>query len=168
MRLRGQYTLVIGGLVCASLLVLGAALLAEQRRYAEEIGSVAASNLSDTLERQIEKHGISLASALADRLVTPLYHNDHRQISHEAAEQRGYRDVLMATVVDANGMLIQEGGLPPGQQDSRRNLPWVSEALDTGKPATHREGKTLRVAAPAVIGDHVLGAALLDIAMDGI
>src|SRR6185369_4032572 len=112
MRLRGQYTMVIGGLVCASLLVLGAALLAEQRRYADEIGTVASANLSDTLERQIEKHGISLASALADRLVTPLYHADYRQISHEAAEQRSYPDVISAVVVDANGVMIRDGGIP--------------------------------------------------------
>ena len=168
MRLRGQYSVVIGGLVCASLLVLGAALLAEQRRYAQQVGTVAAANLSDTLERQIEKHGLSLAMALADRLATPLYHNDYRQISHEAAEQRSYPDVVGAIVVDANGLLIREGGVPSDASDSRKNLPWVREALETGKPATHREGRTFRVAAPAVVGGHVLGAALVDLAMDGI
>ncbi|HXC50049.1 MAG TPA: histidine kinase dimerization/phosphoacceptor domain -containing protein [Candidatus Limnocylindrales bacterium] len=168
MRLRGQYTMVIGGLVCASLLVLGAALLAEQRRYAEEISSVASSNLSDTLERQIEKHGISLASALAERLVTPLYHNDYRQISHEAAELRSYPDVLTASVVDGRGMLIRESGVPPDGDDSRQAVPWVREALETGKPSSRRDGRTLRVAAPAVLENHVIGAALVDLAMDGI
>jgi PAS domain S-box-containing protein len=166
-RLRGQYTFTIGGLVCASLLVLGASLLAEQRRYAFEIGNVAAINLADSLERQIEKHGIAIASTLADRLVTPLYHHDYRVVSHEAEEQRGYPDTLSATIVDAAGVVISEDA-EHGGDDSRIELPWVREALSTGKPVSVRERGVLKVAAPAVAGGHVLGAALLELSMDSV
>jgi len=167
-QLRGQYTMVIGGLVCASLFVLGAALLVEQRRYAREIGAVAADNLGDTLERQIEKHGIALAAGLADRLVTPLYHSDYRQVTKEAAEQRAYPDVIGALVVDANGMMVSDSASLDEGTDSKLDFPWVREALTTGKPSSRREGRTLRIAAPAIAGGHVLGAAVLDLAMDGI
>jgi PAS domain S-box-containing protein len=166
-RLRGQYTFTIGGLVCASLLVLGASLLAEQRRYSRQFGNVAAINLADSLERQIEKHGIAIATTLADRLVTPLYHHDYRLVAHEAEEQRGYPDVLAATVVDSSGVVIGEDS-DPDTDDSRIELPWVREALATGKPVSLRESGVLRVAAPAVAGGHVLGAALLELSMDSI
>lgn len=168
MRLRGQYTVVIGGIVCLSLLVLGAALLVEQRRYAQQVGAVAAENLRDTLERQIEKYGIAMAKTLADRLVTPLYHSDFRQIINEAAEQRGYPDVASAFIVDADGRMIREGSATAGRGNSRIDLPWVREALETGKPSSRREGRTLRVAAPATVGGHVLGAAVVELSMDGI
>jgi PAS domain S-box-containing protein len=167
MRLRGQYTFTIGGLVCASLLVLGASLLAEQRRYSFEIGNVAGINLADSLERQIEKHGIAIASTLANRLVTPLYHHDYRLVAHEAEEQRAYPDILSATVVDAAGVVIGESA-DHDADDSRIELPWVREALATGKPVSQRESGVLRVAAPAVAGGHVLGAALIEISMDSI
>jgi PAS domain S-box-containing protein len=167
MRLRGQYTFTIGGLVCASLLVLGASLLAEQRRYAFQIGNVAAINLAQSLERQIEKHGIAIASTLADRLVTPLYHHDYRLVAHEAEEQRGHPDILSATVVDAAGVVIGDGSAHEGDE-SRIELPWVREALATGKPVSLRESGVLRVAAPAVAGGHVLGAALLELSMESI
>jgi PAS domain S-box-containing protein len=167
MRLRGQYTLTIGGLVCASLLVLGASLLAEQRRYSFEIGNVAAINLADSLERQIEKHGVSIASTLANRLVTPLYHHDYRLVAHEAEEQRAHPDVLSATIVDSAGVVIGDRTEDEGD-DSRIELPWVREALATGKPVSTRESGVLRVAAPAVAAGHVLGAALLEISMDSI
>jgi PAS domain S-box-containing protein len=167
MRLRGQYTFTIGGLVCASLLVLGASLLAEQRRYSFEIGNVAGINLADSLERQIEKHGVAIASTLANRLVTPLYHHDYRLVAHEAEEQRAYPDILSATVVDAAGVVIGEGA-DRNADDSRIELPWVREALATGKPVSQRESGVLRVAAPAVAGGHVLGAALIEISMDSI
>jgi len=168
MRLRGQYTFVIGGLVCASLLVLGAALLAEQRRYAHQIGAVSAGYLADSLERQIEKHGIATASALADRLVTPLYYNDYRLVAHEAAEQRTYPDVLSAMVVDSAGVVIGDSDSLDEADDNRLELPWVREALATGKPSSRRESGILRVAAPAVAGGHVLGAALLELSMESI
>ncbi|MFN2425614.1 MAG: sensor histidine kinase [Candidatus Binatia bacterium] len=171
MRLRGQYTFIIGGLVCACLLVLGGALLAEQRRYSEQIGGVASAYLADSLERQIETHGIAIASALADRLVTPLYHHDYRLVAHEAAEQRSYPDIVSATVVDAAGVVIGESdSLDESDEsgDSRIELPWVREALATGKPASRRESGILRVAAPAVAGGHVLGAALVELSMDSI
>jgi PAS domain S-box-containing protein len=166
-RLRGQYTFTIGGLVCASLLVLGASLLAEQRRYSRQFGNVAAINLADSLERQIEKHGIAIASTLADRLVTPLYHHDYRLVAHEAEEQRGYPDVLSATIVDSSGVVIGEDS-DDEADESRIELPWVREALATGKPVSVRESGVLRVAAPAVAGGHVLGAALLELSMDSI
>ncbi len=168
MRLRGQYTLVIGGLVFSSLLVLGAALLVEQRRYAHEVGGVAAANLSDTLERQIEKHGIALASALAERLAAPLAASDTAQIIGEAAELRSYHDVVGAMVVDANGLMIREGTASGEDADRTIDLPWVHEALATAKPASRREGHTLHVAAPAVRDGRAVGAAVLDLAMDGI
>jgi len=168
MRLRGQYTFVIGGLVCASLLVLGATLLAEQRRYARQIGHVSAGYLADSLERQIEKHGIATASALADRLVTALYYNDYRLVAHEAAEQSSHHDVISAVVVDSAGVVIGESESLDDTEDSRLELPWVREALATGKPSSRRESGILRVAAPAVAGGHVLGAALLEISMESI
>lgn len=169
MRLRGQYTLIIGGLVCASLLVLGAALLAEQRRYSREIGAVAAANLADSLDRQLEKHGIAIASALAHRLVTPLYYSDYRLVAHEATEQRSYPDILSATVVDASGVVIGPQDDDAGEEEHTMiEVPWVREALSTGKPATYREADILRVAAPAVAGGHVLGAALVELSMDSI
>ncbi len=168
MRLRGQYTLIIGGLVCASLLVLGAALLAEQRRYSREIGAVAASNLADSLDRQLEKHGIAIASALAQRLVTPLYYSDYRLVAQEAIEQQSYPDIHSARVVDASGVVIGPQAEDIGDEESLIEVPWVRQALSTGKPVTHRAADILYVAAPAVTGGHVLGAALVELSMDSI
>jgi PAS domain S-box-containing protein len=168
MRLRGQYTIVIGGLVCSGVLVLGAVLLAEQRRYAHEVGMVAADSLGDSLERQIEKHGIALASSLAQRLVTPLYHNDYKFLAAEAAEQRSHPDVLFATIVDDSGVMVRDGEALDDETEGRMEHPWVTEALATGKPTSLRDGGTLHVAAPAIAGGHVLGAVVLDLSMDGI
>lgn len=168
MRLRGQYTAVIGGLVCASLLVLGAALLVEQKRYAREVGSVAADNLVDTLERQIEKEGIALASALATRLVPALYHSDLGQIVHEAEEQRSYAGVLSAYVVDSEANVLRETGLDDDREPERRDLPWIRQALATGQPASHHAPGRLEVAAPVLLGRHVLGAAVIEVGTDGI
>ncbi|MFN2376369.1 MAG: hypothetical protein ABR538_07510, partial [Candidatus Binatia bacterium] len=168
MRLRGQYTFVIGGLVFSSLLVLGLALLAEQRRYSHDIGAVAAVNLAYSLERQIEKHGVAIASTLADRLVTPLYHGDYRLVVHETSEHRGYPDVLSAQVVDAAGVVIRGGEALEEEEDHRIDLPWVREALATGVPSISRDGRLLRIAAPAVASGHVLGAVVLDLSMEEI
>jgi hypothetical protein len=146
MRLRGQYTFVIGGLVTLSLGLLGSALLAEQRRYAREVGVVAAANLAESLERQIERHGIAMATALAERLVAPLYHNDYRLITREAAEQRSHPDVIYATVVDAEGVMIRESGVA-GDESTRLDSPWVLEALASHRAVSRRDSGVLRVAA---------------------
>lgn len=167
MRLRGQYTVIIGGLVSMSLLVLGATLLAEQRRYANEIGAVAARSLGDSLDRQVEKHGVGMATSLAYRLVTPLYHRDVRLISHEAEKQRSYPDVLSVVVVDTEGNAIP--GILGSATGTTNYLgfDWVRDALSEGKPTRHRDGERLRVAAPAVVSGHILGAVILELAMDG-
>lgn len=168
MRLRGQYTLVIGGLVCASVLVLGAALLAEQRRYAGEVSLVAGANLADTLERQIEKHGLAIASGLASRLVQPLQENDSRAVAQKAAEQRSYPEVVSSVVVDAGGRIIRHADAYEDPGEVRAELPWVREALESGKPVSQRDSGILRLAVPVVSGDTVLGAAVLGLALDGI
>lgn len=168
MRLRGQYTLVIGSLVCSSLIVLGSALLAEQRRYAHDIGALAAKSLDDSLRRQIEKHGVSVASALATRMVSPLYHNDFRTIVREATEQQGYPDIVSIIVVDAKGVAIREGGQTDRVADNLSALPWVRSALSSNQPVSTREGSLLRIAAPVVVSGHTLGAVILEISADGV
>jgi PAS domain S-box-containing protein len=168
MQLRGQYTLVIGGLVCASLLVLGAALLVEQKRYAREVGAVAAGNLADTLERQIEKEGLARAFALASRLAPALYRADIAQIVHEAEEQRGDPSVVSALVVDAEGRVIRDVDLGDDGTVERLELPWARRALTTGNASSHREQGRMSVAAPVKVGRHVLGAVVLELATDSI
>lgn len=166
MRLRGQYTLVIGGLVCASLLVLGAALLVEQKRYAHEVGAMAARNLSETLERQIEKDGIAHALALATRLVPALYHSDLEQIAHEADEQQSNPGVKSAVVVDAQGRILREDEAGDEDTAGRLDWPWLREAMATGKPTSYREPGRLSVVAPAMVGRHALGAVVLELSTD--
>ncbi|HEY2773220.1 MAG TPA: histidine kinase dimerization/phosphoacceptor domain -containing protein [Candidatus Binatia bacterium] len=168
MRLRGQYTIVIGGLVASSVVVLGAALLAEQRRYAQEIEEVAVNGLGDSLEREIEKHGAEMAAALAARVAAPLERGDFRDVTREAVEQRDTRGVESANVFDPNGLMIGDTGAIHREEGDDPVQPWIREALARGKPSMHRDGDTVHVVAPIVSGQRVLGAAIVDLAMDGV
>lgn len=168
MQLREQYTLVIGGLVGASLMVLGAGLLVEQRRYAQEFGEVAAANLGDTLERQIEKHGIALAAAMAERLVVPMAASDQVQIVDVAEDHTNFPDVIAAVVVDAQGQPIAASPLLGDNAGDRINAAWVRESLASDTPSSMRDGAILRIVAPVNGRGRVLGAAVIDFAMGGI
>jgi len=168
MQLREQYTIVIGGLVGASLMVLGASLLVEQRRYGQEFGQVAAANLGDTLERQAEKNGIALASAMAARLAAPLAASDHERIGHEAKEHTAFPDVTAAVVVDASGLPIAADPPLGDHAELRVDGEWIRKALSGGKPTSMRDGAILRVVAPVTDSGRVLGAAVIDFAVGGI
>ena len=168
MRLGQQYSIVIGGLVFASLLVLGTALLSEQQRYAQEIRGAAAGTLSDALERQASKHGLSLATSMAERLVTPMYHSDYRAIAHEIAETHEYPEVTSVQVLDTEGNFVHDGTASNANFGRRLDAPWARETLGQSKPVAARDLATLRVTAPVVAGGHLLGIVAVEISMAGI
>jgi len=146
--------------VVAMVTVLLTRQAATQRELLQASGGV----VSGVFDRSVREQGTSLASALADALVNPLYYSDLDAIGALVRSTASQKSVSYVLVHDTAGRLIHDGSIEVAGYGRQMQDPLAQGAIDAEKLRVQESSMVLEVDYPIRIGDQRLGG--LRVGMD--
>lgn len=165
--LQAKYAGSIFALIGFVALLLSAALLFHFRNVMTDVSEASVGAIADLAQRQLENHGLEFAQQLADTLTVPFYYYRTQQLYELLHRARLHHSVDYATLVDAQGRLIQDG-ISRESSDFGRQLPhpMVRRLSESPGPVVLMEGGMLHIAVPVSYNNRRLGGLLIGYSTD--
>ncbi len=165
LRLHHRYSMVIVTLLLSAVAIISGAAVVVFTSQSERTEAASARAMTNALREQAISDGTYLATLASEMIASSLYDLDMRDLEEHLRSIRHYRGVLAVRVIDPRGRVLHDGSDTISDFGRRSRDAVTEQALQTRTTATSIEGDTLSIAAPALIGDRLLGVIHVDISL---